>query len=50
VALATIVFELVALAWIRSRFFATGCLRSFISISIGGAIIAGVSSALGGVS
>src|SRR5579859_1941577 len=34
VALATIVFELVALAWIRWRFFAAGFLRSFISIAI----------------
>jgi hypothetical protein len=50
VALATIVFELVALAWIRWRFFAAGFLRSFISIAIGGAIIAGVSAALGALS
>jgi erythrin-vacuolar iron transport family protein len=50
VALAVIVFELVALAWIRWRFFATGFLRSFISIAIGGAIIASVSAALGAVS
>ena len=49
-ALATIVFELAALAWIRWRFFATGFLRSFISIAIGGAIIASVSAALGAVS
>jgi hypothetical protein len=49
-ALATIVFELVALAWIRWRLFATGFLRSFISIAIGGAIIASVSAALGAVS
>ena len=49
-ALATIIFELVALAWIRWRFFATGFLRSFISIAIGGAIIASVSAALGTVS
>ena len=49
-ALATIVFELVALAWIRWRFFATGFLRLFISIAIGGAIIASVSAALGAVS
>ena len=32
------------------RFFATGFLRSFISIAIGGAIIASVSAALGAVS
>jgi erythrin-vacuolar iron transport family protein len=54
VALATIVFELVALAWIRWRFFATGFLRSFISIfisiAIGGAIIVSVSAALGAFS
>jgi erythrin-vacuolar iron transport family protein len=50
VALATIVVELVALAWIRWRFFATGFLQSFISIAIGGTIIACVSAALGAVS
>ena len=50
VALATIAFELVTLAWIRWRFFATGFLRSFVSIAIGGAIIASVSAALGAVS
>jgi hypothetical protein len=50
VALATIAFELVTLAWIRWRFFGTGFLRSFVSIAIGGAIIASVSAALGTVS
>ena len=50
VALATIAFELVTLAWIRWRFFATGFVRSFVSIAIGGAIIASVSAALGAVS
>src|SRR2546421_10909221 len=50
VALATIAFELVTLAWIRWRFFGTGFLRSFVSIAIGGAIIASVSAALGAVS
>jgi hypothetical protein len=50
VALATIAFELVTLAWIRWRFFSTGFLRSFVSIAIGGAIIASVSAALGAVS
>ena len=50
VALATITFELVTLAWIRWRFFSTGFLRSFVSIAIGGAIIASVSAALGAVS
>lgn len=50
VALAMIAFELVTLAWIRWRFFATGFLRSFVSIALGGAIIASVSAALGTVS
>jgi hypothetical protein len=48
-ALATIAFELLALAWIRRRFFATGFLSSFVSVTLGGAIIAGVSAALGAV-
>jgi hypothetical protein len=47
VAVATIAFELVALALIRWRFFRTGFLRSFASITLGGAIIAGISAALG---
>ena len=50
VALAMIAFELVTLAWIRWRFFGTGFLRSFVSIALGGVIIAGVSAALGAVS
>jgi erythrin-vacuolar iron transport family protein len=50
VALAMIAFELATLAWIRWRFFATGFVRSFISITLGGAIIAAVSAALGAVS
>ncbi|MCX4419013.1 hypothetical protein [Streptomyces mirabilis] len=49
VALATITLELVSLAWIRWRFFGTGFLCSFVSIAIGGAIIAGVSAMLGAV-
>ncbi|WP_405888977.1 hypothetical protein OG762_39030 [Streptomyces sp. NBC_01136] len=47
VALVTITLELVTLAWIRWRFFKTRFLRSFVSIAIGGAVIAGVSAALG---
>jgi VIT1/CCC1 family predicted Fe2+/Mn2+ transporter len=47
VALATIAFELVALAWIRSRFFNTSFLSSVVSVTLGGAIIAAVSAALG---
>ena len=42
-------FELVTLAWIRARFFSTGFLRSFISVALGGAIIAAASAALGAV-
>ena len=50
VALAMIALELVTLAWIRWRFFGTGFLRSFVSIALGGVIIASVSAALGAVS
>jgi VIT1/CCC1 family predicted Fe2+/Mn2+ transporter len=46
-AVITIAFELVALAWIRWRFFHTGFLRSFASVALGGAIIAAISAALG---
>ena len=49
-ALAVIAFELLTLAWIRRRFFGTGFLRSFISITLGGVIIATVGAALGAVS
>jgi hypothetical protein len=38
----------VALACLRWRFFGTGFLRSFASVALGGAIIAGISAALGG--
>ena len=46
-ALAAMAFELVTLAWIRQRFFGTGFLRSFISITLGGVIIATIGAALG---
>jgi hypothetical protein len=49
-AVVVMVFELVTLAWVRRRFFGTGFLRSFISITLGGAIIATVSAALGAAS
>jgi VIT1/CCC1 family predicted Fe2+/Mn2+ transporter len=48
VAIIVIAFELVTLAVIRWRFFNTGFLRSFASVTLGGVIIAGLSSALGG--
>jgi erythrin-vacuolar iron transport family protein len=46
-ALVAMLFQLLALAWIRRRFFGTGFLRSFISITLGGVIIATISAALG---
>jgi erythrin-vacuolar iron transport family protein len=49
VAVAVIALELLALAWIRWRFFSTGFVRSFLSITLGGAIIAAVSATLGGI-
>lgn len=48
VAVAVIALELLTLAWLRSHFFATGFLGSFISVTLGGAIIAAISAALGG--
>jgi VIT1/CCC1 family predicted Fe2+/Mn2+ transporter len=47
VALVAIALELLALAWIRGRFFGTGFLRSFASVTLGGVIIVGISAALG---
>ena len=49
-AVITVALELVALAWIRSRFFQTGFLRSVASVSLGGLIIATISAALGAAS
>jgi erythrin-vacuolar iron transport family protein len=48
VAVAVIAFELLTLSWLRSRFFGTGFLGSFVSVALGGGIIAAVSAALGG--
>src|SRR5260370_29867435 len=50
VAVVVIALELLALAWIRWRFFGTGFVRSFLSITLGGANIATVSPALGALS
>jgi VIT1/CCC1 family predicted Fe2+/Mn2+ transporter len=47
VAIVVVGAELVILAWLRYRFFHTGFVRSFISVAVGGAIIAGLSAALG---
>ena len=49
-ALAVIALELVALAWIRRRFFGTGFLSSLISVTLGGVIITTISVVLGGLS
>src|SRR3954471_17857865 len=43
----TVSFELLALAWIRSRFFHTRFTSSFASVTLGGAIIAAISAVLG---
>lgn len=48
-ALAAMAFELLTLAWIRRWFSGTGFLRSFISITLGGVIIATIGAALGAV-
>src|SRR5437899_2038855 len=40
-------FELVALAWLRFRFFGTSFLASFAYITFGGAVIVAVSAVLG---
>jgi VIT1/CCC1 family predicted Fe2+/Mn2+ transporter len=46
-AIGVVAFELVVLAWLRWRFFETSFARSFASVTLGGAAIAGVSAALG---
>jgi VIT1/CCC1 family predicted Fe2+/Mn2+ transporter len=48
-AIGVVAFELVVLAWLRWRFFETSFARSFASVTLGGAAIAGVSAALGTV-
>lgn len=48
-ALAVIALELLALAWIRRRFFGTGFLISLMSVTLGGVIITTVSAVLGAV-
>jgi erythrin-vacuolar iron transport family protein len=48
-ALGTVTVDLLALAWIRQRFFGAGFLSSFLSITLGGAVIAAVGVAVGAV-
>jgi hypothetical protein len=47
VAVVVVAFELLGLAWLRWRFFHTGFVRSFATVTLGGAIIAVISAALG---
>ena len=47
VAVVIVTVELVFLAWLRYRFFKTSFVRSFVSVTVGGAIIASLSAALG---
>lgn len=47
VAILIVAAELVILGWMRHKFFATGFVRSFVSVTLGGAIIASLSAALG---
>ena len=49
IALAAIATELLALAWIRRRFFGAGFPSSLVSVTLAGAIIATTSAALGGL-
>jgi VIT1/CCC1 family predicted Fe2+/Mn2+ transporter len=46
-AIITVAIELVVLAVIRAKFFRTGFLRSFATVTLGGVIIVAVSAALG---
>jgi erythrin-vacuolar iron transport family protein len=48
-ALVAMAFELLVLAWIRRRFLGTRFLRSFVSVTLGGAVIATIGAALGAV-
>jgi len=47
VGIITVAVELLVLAVIRARFFRTGFLRSFATVTLGGVIIVAVSAALG---
>ena len=46
-AILVVALELLILAWLRHAFFKTSFARSFISVTLGGAIIASLSAALG---
>ena len=42
-----VAIELLVLAWLRHKFFQTSFARSFVAITVGGAVIAAMSAALG---
>ena len=46
-AIAIVAVELLLLGWLRHRFFSTSFVRSFVSVTLGGAIIATLSATLG---
>ena len=46
-AIIVVAAELLALAWLRHKFFRTSFARSFLAITVGGTIIASLSAALG---
>ncbi len=46
-AIVVVASELLVLAWLRHKFFHTSFARSFLAITVGGAIIAALSAALG---
>ena len=46
-AIAVVAAELLTLAWLRHKFFQTSFARSFLAVTVGGAIIASLSAALG---
>jgi VIT1/CCC1 family predicted Fe2+/Mn2+ transporter len=47
-ALLVVAFELIALAWLRARYFSTSFTTSLAAVSLAGAVIVAVSAALGG--
>ena len=46
-AIIVVAAELLTLAWLRHKFFQTSFARSFLAVTVGGAIIASLSAALG---
>ena len=46
-AIIVVATELLTLAWLRHKFFQTSFARSFLAVTVGGAIIASLSAALG---